>query len=149
MTELSDRIIEVRALAETLWFLPPPGRRMIADKLHGLGVRLHPELATLVLEREGPKELGNHAPQRVVKKQSMNEDLEKLRAINPTLAARIDGARADPVMAEKIAAATTPETQAFIAKAMGINDINEDLRVVAVAEGLQDVLVDPPQQSGS
>lgn len=142
MTELSDRIIEVRTLAETLWFLPPPGRRMIADKLHGLGVRVHPELATHQLEREGPKELGNHAPARVVKKQSMNEDMDKLRLINPALAARIDAARADPVMADKIAAATTPEAQELIAKTMGINDIKEDLRVVQVAEELK---VDPPE----
>jgi hypothetical protein len=129
MTELSDRIIGVRALAEVLWFLPPPGRKMIADKLYGLGVRVHPELATLALEREGPKELGNHAPMRVVKKASINEDMDKLRAMNPELAARIDAAQADPAMKQRIVAAKTPEERDFIAKAMGIN-IAQDLEAV-------------------
>lgn len=64
---LSERVSEVKALAERLWFLPAPARAPLADKLHGLGVRVHPELATLRLERDGPKYLGNHAPQRVVK----------------------------------------------------------------------------------
>lgn len=64
---LTARVIEVKALAERLWFLPPPARTPLADKLHGLGVRVHPELAVLKLEREGPKQMGNHAPSRPVK----------------------------------------------------------------------------------
>jgi hypothetical protein len=125
----SERVTEVRELASVLWFLPPPGRAMIADKLHGLGVRVHGELATLQLEREGPKELGAHAPMRVVKKASMNEGMEALRQINPALAARIDAAKADPEMAAKIAAAETAAAQAPIAEALGIN-ITEDLKVI-------------------
>lgn len=140
MTDLSDRITEVRELSETLWFLPPPGRRMIADKLHGLGVRVHSDLATLVLEREGPKELGNHAPQRIVQKGSLDEDMAKLRLLNPSLAARIDAARADPEMAQKIDAAKTPEERDYIAKAMGIADIAGDLKAA------QDI-VPPPEAS--
>lgn len=121
MVEISQRVQEVRTLAETLWFLPPPGRMMIADKLHGLGVRVHPQLATLQLEREGPKELGNHAPQRVVKKSSMDEGMTALRQINPELAARIDAAKADPQMAERIAAAKTAAEQGPIGAELGIN----------------------------
>lgn len=95
MVELSARVIEVRALAEVLWFLPPPARAMIADKLHGLGVRVHPQLATLELQREGPKEMGNHAPQQVVKKAPPEVTaamLDVLRQANPDLAARVDAA---------------------------------------------------------
>lgn len=121
MADIAQRITEVRDLAETLWFLPPPGRRMIADKLHGLGVRVHPELASLQLEREGPKELGNHAPQRVVKKSSMDEGLAALRQINPELAARIDAAKADPAMAERLAAAKTAAEQEALGAELGIN----------------------------
>lgn len=126
----SERIREVRDIAATLWFLPPPGRMMIGDKLHGLGVRVHPELATLQLEREGPAELGNHAPQRVVKKTSMQEGMEMLRKINPALAAQIDAAKADPEMAAKIAAANTIQDQDRIAKTLGIN-VTEDLKNIA------------------
>lgn len=129
MADISQRVQEVRDLAEALWFLPPPGRRMIADKLHGLGVRVHPELATMQLECEGPKELGNHAPQRVIKKASVNEDLEKLRQINPGLAAAIDNARSDPEMRARIDAAQTFEERDTIAKSMGIN-VAEDLKTV-------------------
>jgi hypothetical protein len=95
MVELSARVIDVRALADVLWFLPPPARAMIADKLHGLGVRVHPELATLELQREGPKAMGNHAPQTVVKKAPPGVKaamLDMLRQANPDLAARIDAA---------------------------------------------------------
>lgn len=121
MADIAQRITEVRDLAETLWFLPPPGRRMIADKLHGLGVRVHPELASLQLEREGPKELGNHAPQRVVKKSSMDEGMIALRKVNPVLAARIDAAKADPAMAERLAAAKTAAEQEALGAELGIN----------------------------
>jgi hypothetical protein len=62
----SQRIMEVLALADVLWFLPRPARRPIADKLHGLGVRVHPQLATLKVETEGPAHLSNVAPQHVV-----------------------------------------------------------------------------------
>lgn len=122
----TPRVTEVRAIAELLWFLPPPGRMMIADKLHGLGLRSHPDLATLQLEREGPVQLGNHAPQRVVKKTSVNEDMAALRQINPALAARIDAARADPDIAGRIATATTAGAQEALARELGI-DLGGDI----------------------
>ncbi|OCB42139.1 hypothetical protein A5721_28940 [Mycobacterium vulneris] len=58
--------MEVMALADVLWFVPRPARRPIADKLHGLGVRVHPELATLQVETPGPKQFANITPQHVV-----------------------------------------------------------------------------------
>lgn len=137
----TPRVTEVRAIADTLWFLPPPGRMMIADKLHGLGLRTHPELATMALEREGPVQLGNHAPQRVVKKSSLNEGMAALRQINPALAARIDAARADPSMAERIAAATTAGAQEAIARDLGI-DINAD--IATINEHIANMPTPPP-----
>lgn len=104
-----------------LWFIPPPGRMMLADKLHGLGIRHHAELATLQLEREGPKALGNHAPQRVVAKSSMQEGLEALRQVNPDLVARIDAAKADPDMSARIANAKSQAEKEQIAKELGID----------------------------
>lgn len=135
----SARVTEVRAIAELLWFLPPPGRMMIGDKLHGLGMRAHPELATLQLEREGPVELGNHAPQRVVKKASVNEGMERLRQINPSLAAQIDAANANPSVTERIAAATTASDQEAIAKELGI-----DVDVPAALNTIRNAASDQP-----
>lgn len=114
MVELSVRVIDVRALADVLWFLPPPARAMIADKLHGLGVRVHPELATLELQREGPKQMGNHAPQTVVKKAPPEVKaamLDILREANPDLAARIDTAGGFEHLSDE-------QRQAFAAEAM-------------------------------
>lgn len=125
----SSRVIEVREIAAVLWFLPPPARMEIGDKLHGLGLRAHPELATLALEREGPVQLGNHAPQRVVKKASLDDGMEKLRLVNPALAAQIDAAKADPNMVERIAAATTTDAQVAIAKELGL-DVAADLKTL-------------------
>lgn len=135
----SARVTEVREIAALLWFLPAPGRMMLGDKLHGLGMRAHPELATLQLEREGPVELGNHAPQRVVKKASVNEGMEALRKINPALAAQIDAANADPSITERIAAATTTGAQEKIAKELGI-----DVDVPAALNTLRDTVDDQP-----
>lgn len=129
MTAVSPRAAEVRALAATLWFLPPPGRGFIADKLHGLGVRVHEELATLVLEREGPASMGNHAPMRVIAKESVNEGLDALRQVNPGLAAQIDAARNDPERSAQIDAAVTNAQKAAIAKDFGI-DVADALKVI-------------------
>jgi hypothetical protein len=62
-----ERIEQVRAMAKQLaFFLPPPARAPIADKLFGLGFRLHTELATAELSApEGPKEMGNWRAQHV------------------------------------------------------------------------------------
>lgn len=117
MSETTPRVMEVRAIAELLWFLPPPGRMMIGDKLHGLGLRAHPELAELQLEREGPAALGNHAPQRVVRKTSMQEGMEALRKIDPALAERIDAAKTEQQRADlgaELKAQITPEALASL-----------------------------------
>lgn len=98
MPELSQRVTEVRALAEGLWFLPRPARAPIADKLHGLGYRRHPELATLKVETEGPREFANIAPQHVVKMDQIDRDagIEFLRGSgNTELADRIESAQTE------------------------------------------------------
>ncbi|WP_458317102.1 hypothetical protein [Mycolicibacterium brisbanense] len=101
-SDSTARVFEVRALAQVLWFLPPPARPVIADKLHGLGVRVHPELATLQLERTGPAAMGNHAQQQPV---TIDRDtgLRFLRGSgNPKL----------QEMADRIEAADTEEKRA-------------------------------------
>lgn len=95
MSELSARVVEVRSLAEGLWFLPRPARAPIADKLHGLGYRRHPELATMQIETDGPKEFANVAPQHVVK---IDQDtgIQFLRESgNHELADRIEAAQTE------------------------------------------------------
>lgn len=87
---MSDKLTEVTALAATLWFLPPPARAQLAPELFDLGVRVHPELATKRLVREGPAQLGNHAPQRL---ESINA-MSVLRSMNSELAERVEQARA-------------------------------------------------------
>lgn len=126
MVELSQRVVEVRDIAQTLWFLPPPARREFADKLHGLGVRVHPELATHELLREGPIEMGNHAPQRVVKKTATEEGMDVLRQVNPELAARIDAAHADQSVAERIKTAGTDQERVALARQLGL-EVPDDI----------------------
>lgn len=59
---------EVEALAAALYFVVPPARLPIArEKLHARGARMIPEIATLKLVSSGPKHLGSHAPQQVVR----------------------------------------------------------------------------------
>lgn len=106
---LSERILEVRAIASVLWFVPPPARNPFADKLHGLGLRHHPELATLELQREGPAELGNHAPQHPVSRRSADtEGMEALRAVDPELVAKIEAAHKNRDVMARIAAIKAP-----------------------------------------
>lgn len=91
MTEAPEqRLDEITAIARVLWFLPPPARTQLAPQLHDLGVRVHPELATKQLVREGPAMLGNHAPHRIESIGAM----DALRKANPALAERIEAARA-------------------------------------------------------
>lgn len=85
-----QRLDDIASIARTLWFLPPPARTQLAPQLYDLGVRVHPELATKQLVREGPSSLGNHAPQRVESIGAM----DALRKVNPVLAERIEAARA-------------------------------------------------------
>lgn len=105
-SDLTARVLEVRALAQVLWFLPAPARAPIADKLHGLGVRVHPELATLKIERTGPAALGNHAQQEPVK---IDRD-SALRFL------RGSGNQNLQDMADRIEAADTPEKRAVEAE---------------------------------
>ena len=93
-----DRINQCRMLAKALWFLPPPARAQIADGLYGLGVRVHPELATKELLADGPPGLGNHLRQELVSINSDENLLSFLHHHNPELAAAIE-------------AATTPEAK--------------------------------------
>jgi hypothetical protein len=59
---------EVAAVAAVVgFFLPPPARKPIAEKLCEFGVRVHPELATKELVAHGPADLGNWRPQYVQK----------------------------------------------------------------------------------
>lgn len=107
-SDRSPRILEVLALADVLWFLPRPARRAIADKLHGLGVRLHPELATLKVETPGPKQFANITPQHVVA-----IDKDKGLAMLRGMAAQTGSAHlAD--LADRIADADTPEKVADV-----------------------------------
>lgn len=123
---LSERVSEVRALAQVLWFLPPPARAPIADKLHGLGVRIHPELATLQLERQGPAMMGAHAAQEPVKI-DREAGLRFLRGSgNPNL----------EQLADRIDAADTPEKMA--AEAARLRPVAE-ASIAAVAEHVETV----------
>lgn len=91
MSDLPEqRLDDIASIARTLWFLPPPARTQLAPQLYDLGVRVHPELATKQLVREGPTGLGNHAPQRLETIGAM----DALRRANPALADRIVAARA-------------------------------------------------------
>lgn len=102
----SQRVMEVMALADVLWFVPRPARRPIADKLHGLGVRVHPELATLQVETPGPKQFANITPQHVVAIDK-TKGLEFLRG-----AAEQTGDRNLADLADRIEAADTEEKMA-------------------------------------
>lgn len=121
---------EIEAISEALYFLPPPARKLMAYQLRARGVTVDADQATLQLEREGPKSLGKHAPQRVVKKASMAEGMDMLRQVNPALAARIDAAKADPELSKRIDAARSNADRDVIAKELGL-DVAEDLKVVA------------------
>ncbi|AVJ50237.1 minor tail protein [Mycobacterium phage Mendokysei] len=123
---LTQRASEVRAIAKQLWFLPPPARNPIADKLHGLGLRHHAELATLELQRSGPAEMGNHAPQQVVSKHIAQEGMDALRAMNPEMAAKIEQARADQETAARIAACQTNAERVSLARELGF-DVPDDV----------------------
>lgn len=132
---LSERVVEVRAIAAVLWFLPPPAKNQIADKLHGLGLRLHAELATLEVQREGPAALGNHAPQTVVSKKSVTtESMDALRAIAPDLVEKIEAAHKNRDVMGRIAAIRAPigedaaadAERAALARELGI-DVPDDV----------------------
>jgi hypothetical protein len=95
VAELAVPDDEIQAIADRLWFLAAPARRMMAFQLRARGVTVDPDTATLDLVREGPAALGNHAPQRVVKKKSLDAApimLDMLSQANPDLAAKIEAA---------------------------------------------------------
>jgi hypothetical protein len=91
---------EIVAIVDTLWFLPPPARVPIAEGLHGLGVRVHPELATSVMVTDDTPGMGNHAPRAPLAKRA----LDFLEQSNPDLAAKITAAQADPQAKHRLAA---------------------------------------------
>lgn len=54
------RVLEISALADALWFLPRMSCRPIAAKLHGLGVRIDPQLATGEAQTTAPRQVTRH-----------------------------------------------------------------------------------------
>jgi hypothetical protein len=95
-----DKADELLALVSVLWFLPPPARTPIAEGLHGLGVRVHPELATSVMVSDTTPGMGNHAAKAPMAKQA----LDFLRETQPDLAAKIQVAQQDPAARARLAA---------------------------------------------
>lgn len=91
---------EVDDLAALLYRLPAPARKTFAAELVDLGVRVHPELATKQLVREGPEWMGNHAPQRLASLSDPAELLAELAAVDPGLAARVQAVKDDAVARE-------------------------------------------------
>lgn len=89
------KLDQCRMLAKCLWFLPPPARAPIADGLYGLGVRVHPELASKELLADGPPGLGAHLPQRLANIKSRADSMAIIRQINPELADKIDQAETE------------------------------------------------------
>lgn len=89
------KLDQCRMLAKCLWFLPPPARAPIADGLYGLGVRVHPELASKELVTEGPAGFGPHRPQRLAKIQSRTDAMDIIRQFNPELAGKLDAAETE------------------------------------------------------
>ena len=90
---------EIAAIADVLWFMPPPARVPVAEGLHGLGVRVHPELATSVMVTDNSAAgMGNHAAKAPIAKQA----LAFLEETNPALAAQIRVAQANPAARERL-----------------------------------------------
>lgn len=117
MTDPTE-LAEIAAIAAALYFLTPPARTQIAPGLHALGMRMHPELATKQLVREGPAWLGNHAPQRLESLGAM----DALRIVNPTLVEQIEQARAtaatgDPSASQELGAKIVADFAAFARQA--------------------------------
>lgn len=96
MTDMADKITQVRAIAVALFRLPPPARAQIANDLYDQGVRIDPLLATKHVVREGPAQLGNWAPAHLERIDAM----DILRNVDPVLADRIEGARTEAQKAE-------------------------------------------------
>ena len=95
-----SKLDEVAAIVNVLWFLPPPARTPVADGLHGLGVRVHPELATSVMITDATTGMGNHAARAPIAKQA----LDFLWETQPDLAEKIRIAQSDPQQREKLTA---------------------------------------------
>lgn len=134
---MTDKLSQVAELAKTLWFLPPPARAQLAPELYELGLRVHPELATKRLVREGPTQLGNHAPQRL---ESINA-MGVLQAMNPELADRVAAARAQ---------AAAGDTSAVLRLAADLRPtIEADRNLMARhSEELADLIPPPPPCDG-
>lgn len=75
-----EKVAAVRAMADSLHRIAPPGRAPMAAELYDLGWRLHPELATKELVRMGPASMGNWAPQAA---QKINLKARREAALDP------------------------------------------------------------------
>ena len=92
---------EIAAIVDVLWFMPPPARVPVAEGLHGLGVRVHPELATSVMVTDNSTPgMGNHAAKAPIAMQAM----AFLEETNPELASRIRVVQGNPAAREKLVA---------------------------------------------
>lgn len=86
-----DKLGQCVLLSKALWFLPPPARTKIAEGLYGLGVRVHPELATEQLMVAGPAGLGAYRPRSPVSIK-VRDNMDVIRQVAPALADRMDAA---------------------------------------------------------
>lgn len=116
----SPRVVEVLVIADVLWFLPTQARRPVAAKLHGLGVRLRPEMAA-----PDAAELASDTQRHAV---ALSR--EKGLAFMRGAAAQIGSADlAD--LADRVEAADTPEKIAAEGERLNAATISESIKVVA------------------
>lgn len=87
-----DKLDQCVMIAKALWFLPPPARAPVAQGMYDLGIRGHPELATMALEGLGSPGLGMHQPQRLVGIKSKREGMDIVRQFAPGMADKMDAA---------------------------------------------------------
>ena len=86
-----DKVAQCRAIAASLFRLPPPARAVVAADLYDQGVRLLPQLATKHVVRDGPAGLGNWAPAHLERSDAM----DILQKVNPELAGRVAAAETE------------------------------------------------------
>lgn len=113
---------DIDELAALLYRLPAPARKMFAAELVELGVRVHPELATKQLIREGPGWMGNHAPQRLASLSDPDQLLAELAHIDPAMAAEVQAVKNDAAAREakreRLGATLPPELKKAVDAAM-------------------------------
>lgn len=101
---------EQDAIAKVLWIFVPPARTMLAPRIHALGVRVHPKLATKRLVREGPVQDANWAPQRIEPIDANHQMLNP-----PTTAEEVDRVERTAAMAMVLATVMQPRLATDIA----------------------------------